>query len=128
MTQMAPVAKPDTTVVFPGENYVRDFVQTPVSLFRFSALMFNGHKIHYDRDCCREVEGHRDIVAYGPLNLINMVDLWRDTRGTGDQGLMPKNMRYRATSPLYAGEPYRTVMGEETDNITRRGLWIVMAP
>jgi hydroxyacyl-ACP dehydratase HTD2-like protein with hotdog domain len=97
---------------------MRDIVQTPVSLFRFSALTFNGHKIHYDRDWCRQVEGHRDLVVHGPLNLINTVDLWRDVRRTVDQGVMPKSVIYRATSPLYAEEPYRIVMGKEVDKIT----------
>src|SRR5271168_4480777 len=60
-------------------SHTRDFTQTPVSLFRFSALTFNGHKIHYSKEWCQQVEGHRDIVVHGPLNLINMLDFWRDT-------------------------------------------------
>jgi hypothetical protein len=44
-----------------------------------------------------------------------MVNLWRDVRG----GVAtPKKISYRATSPLYAGEPYRIVMDEEVGNIT----------
>jgi hydroxyacyl-ACP dehydratase HTD2-like protein with hotdog domain len=89
---------------------MRDFTQTPVTLFRFSALTFNGHKIHYNREWCREVEGHRDLVVHGPLNLINMANLWRDVQG---QDVVPKKVTYRATSPLYAGEKYRVIMEEE---------------
>lgn len=36
-------------------------------LFRYSALTFNGHRIHYDRDYCRDVEGYPDLVVHGPL-------------------------------------------------------------
>lgn len=39
-----------------------------VTLFRYSALTFNSHKIHYDRQWCREVEGQNDLVVHGPLN------------------------------------------------------------
>jgi len=55
------------------------------------------------------------LVVHGPLNLINMVNLWRDVRGGK---AIPKKIKYRATSPLYAGEQYRVVMNEEVDNVT----------
>lgn len=88
-----------------------------MTLFRFSALTFNPHKIHYSLPWAREVEGHRDIVVHGPLNLISILDLWRDTkRGDIDYGLYPERISYRATSPLYAGDEYRIVLeeGQET--------------
>jgi hydroxyacyl-ACP dehydratase HTD2-like protein with hotdog domain len=90
----------------------RDFTQTPVSLFRFSALTFNAHKIHYLPEWCREVEGHRDAVVHGPLNLINMLDLWRDTARQGIEEAVPKSIAYRAMSPLYVGEQYRILLGK----------------
>ena len=110
----APAARP-AEVPLPSGPHTRDFTQTPVSLFRFSALTFNAHKIHYDRAWCREVEGHRDLVVHGPLNLINIVDFWRDVRGGNAS---PKKITYRATRPLYAGERYRIVMGDEKDGVT----------
>lgn len=88
-----------------------------MTLFRFSALTFNAHKIHYNRAWCREVEGHRDLVVHGPLNLLNIVNFWRDIRG-GNGNAYPKKIKYRATHPLYAGERYRIVMGDEKDKIT----------
>lgn len=54
------------------------------------------------------------MVVHGPLNLINMVDFWRDIRGED----FPKKITYRATSPLYAGEKYRVVMDEEENKST----------
>lgn len=39
----------------------------PVALFRYSAATFNGHRIHYDVDYCRQVEGYPGLVVHGPL-------------------------------------------------------------
>jgi hydroxyacyl-ACP dehydratase HTD2-like protein with hotdog domain len=94
---------------------MRDYCQTNVSLFRFSALTFNAHKIHYARDWCQNVEGHRDCVVHGPLNLIHMLDLWRDARTHADPEVMPQSISYRAMSPLYVNEKYRAVMEREAD-------------
>ncbi|OAA56999.1 hypothetical protein SPI_07380 [Niveomyces insectorum RCEF 264] len=76
-----------------------------VGLFRFSALTFNGHLIHYNEGWARNVEGHAGEVVHGPLNLINVLDYWRDIHGHGELSL-PKEISYRATSPIYAGEEY----------------------
>ncbi|PSN72486.1 hypothetical protein BS50DRAFT_569970 [Corynespora cassiicola Philippines] len=104
-----PKPKPQAVELPSGPNS-RDFQQTDVTLFRFSALTFNGHKIHYSPEWCRQVEGHRTIVVHGPLNLINMLDLWRDTGSKGTLGIVPKKISYRAVSPLYANETYRILL------------------
>ena len=49
----------------------------PVLLFRYSALTYNGHRIHYDADYAREVEGYPGLVVYGPLLATLMLDLVR---------------------------------------------------
>lgn len=98
----------------PTGTRIRDFCQTETTLFRFSALTFNGHKIHYSPEWCRDVEGHRDSVVHGPLNLINMLDFWRDTVRDGDAEAVPKSIAYRAMSPLYVGEPYRLLLEKNT--------------
>ena len=100
----------------------RDFCQSPVDLFRFSALTFNGHKIHYSQPWCREVEGHRDIVVHGPLNLINMLDFWRDTRDRGNYEI-PKSIKYRATAPFYGDEKYRALLEDGDDRATHIKMW-----
>jgi hydroxyacyl-ACP dehydratase HTD2-like protein with hotdog domain len=97
-------------------HFVRDYNRTQVQLFRFSALTFNGHRIHYDKPWATQVEGHRDVVVHGPMNFLAMVDLWRDEmvkQGHGksrDEILHPQKVEYRATSPVYAGEGYRVLM------------------
>lgn len=55
-------------------------------------------------------------MVHGPLNLINMLDFWRDIR-EAEEGTVPKSISYRATSPLYVGEPYTIEMGEEKEKI-----------
>jgi hydroxyacyl-ACP dehydratase HTD2-like protein with hotdog domain len=100
-------------------KHVRTFCRDEVTLFRFSALTFNGHRIHYDKPWAVGIEGHRNVVVHGPLNLISMLDLWRDkvaengaaTLGTGV--VMPASIEYRATSPAYAGEGYRILLDED---------------
>lgn len=93
---------------------VRDFKRDVVQLFRVSALTFNAHRIHYDLPWATNVEGHRNVVVHGPLNQMSMLDLWRDEmvkQGKSDDGVVyPKELVYRATSPVYAGEPYRILM------------------
>ncbi|KAK3393965.1 hypothetical protein B0H63DRAFT_31391 [Podospora didyma] len=89
-----------------GEYLERHLKWSPVALFRFSALTFNAHMIHYNESWTREVEGHPGPVVHGPLNLINMMDYWRDVHGTPEQ-LWPKEVTYRATAPIYAGEMYK---------------------
>lgn len=101
---------------------VKEFNRDVVQLFRFSALTFNGHRIHYDLPWARNVEGHRNAVVHGPMNLVSMLDLWRDGKEGQEKGafVYPKSIEYRATSPVYAGEGYRIVMdkgdgGKEVD-------------
>lgn len=58
---------------------------------------------------------------HGPLNLISILDLWRDTRassgsaGGGTEKAMPERITYRATSPLYVEDEYRIVLEEGGD-------------
>ena len=54
-----------------------DWVPDEVMLFRYSALTFNGHRIHYDRAYCREVEGYPGLVVHGPLIATLLLDVVR---------------------------------------------------
>lgn len=69
--------------------------------------------IHYNESWTRNIEGHPAVVVHGPLNLIGMMDYWRDLHGTGKQA---EEISYRALSPLYAGDQYviRTDSVQET--------------
>lgn len=59
------------------EDYARTLRPDPVLLFRYSALTFNSHRIHYDRPYATEVEGYPGLVVHGPLIATLLVDLLR---------------------------------------------------
>jgi 3-methylfumaryl-CoA hydratase len=67
----------------------------PVLLFRFSALTYNGHRIHYDRDYARDVEGYPGLVVHGPLQAILMAEAARG------RGASTGTFEYRLVSPLF---------------------------
>jgi len=114
--QWTPPKPASCTTTTTGNTHTRALRQTAATLFRFSALTFNPHKIHYSVPWARDIEGHKDIVVHGPLNLISILDLWRDTRSpnteTDLESFVPESIRYRATSPLYAEDEYRIVLEE----------------
>ena len=58
-------------------KWQRDVVPDAVLLFRYSALTFNGHRIHYDRSYVTEEEGYPGLVVHGPLMATLLVDLVR---------------------------------------------------
>ncbi|HXF47307.1 MAG TPA: MaoC family dehydratase N-terminal domain-containing protein [Burkholderiaceae bacterium] len=59
------------------ETFARTIAPDPVLLFRYSALTFNGHRIHYDRTYATAVEGYPGLVVHGPLIATLLVDLLR---------------------------------------------------
>jgi 3-methylfumaryl-CoA hydratase len=58
-------------------RFEHEIVPDPVLLFRYSALTFNGHRIHYDRDYVTEVEGYPGLVVHGPLIATLLLELLR---------------------------------------------------
>jgi 3-methylfumaryl-CoA hydratase len=75
-------------------------------LFRYSALTFNSHRIHYDRPYAVEEEGYRGLVVHGPLTATLLLDLAR--RAFGDQPLT--RFTFRGISPAMCGEPLHLVL------------------
>ncbi|KAK2669634.1 hypothetical protein RAB80_015160 [Fusarium oxysporum f. sp. vasinfectum] len=108
----------ETTQHSPKGYPERQMTWSPISLFRFSALTFNAHRIHYDAAWSQGVERHRGLVVHGPLNLINLLDYWRDVHAVSD-GAGPSEITYRALSPLYSGERYavKTSSNEQSKGI-----------
>jgi 3-methylfumaryl-CoA hydratase len=74
----------------------------PVLLFRYSALTFNGHRIHYDRDYVTRVEGYPGLIFHGPLQAAFIVELAAKLRG----GRPPKKLSYRGVQPLFEGSEF----------------------
>ena len=73
-----------------------------VLLFRYSALTFNGHRIHYDRDYVTRVEGYPGLVFHGPLQAAFIVELAAKLHG----GAPPKKFSYRGLQPLFEGSEF----------------------
>ncbi|OJW22123.1 MAG: hypothetical protein BGO51_15320 [Rhodospirillales bacterium 69-11] len=88
-----------------GMTFSRTIHPDPVTLFRYSALTFNPHRIHYDRPYAMEVEGYPGLVVHGPFSQQCLLDLLRDST---DRPIRSFSMRARA--PLFDVAPV-TVMG-----------------
>ena len=69
----------------------------PVLLFRFSAVTFNGHRIHYDRTYATEVEHYPGLVVHGPLQAMLLMTAAMRHQG----GAMPKGYQFRGVHPLF---------------------------
>jgi 3-methylfumaryl-CoA hydratase len=101
-------AQPRQAPVAPAAaDYQQTYRLDSTALFRYSALTFNGHRIHYDVDYCRAVEGYPNLVIHGPLIATLLLDLY------GQQGRPVHWFRYRAQSPLFLPHPF-TVNGKNS--------------
>lgn len=98
-----PGAAPATAAMAPsGEEFSRRIVPDPVLLFRYSALTFNGHRIHYDRAYATDVEGYLGLVVHGPLIATLLVDLVRREL----PGAPVRAFNFKAASPLFDIHPF----------------------
>ena len=68
---------PPPTVATKDSLWTKHIYPDDVLLFRYSALTFNGHRIHYDRKYVTEVEGYPGLIVHGPLIATQLVDLFR---------------------------------------------------
>ncbi|HMT45292.1 MAG TPA: MaoC family dehydratase N-terminal domain-containing protein [Chakrabartia sp.] len=87
-------------------------------LFRYSALTFNSHRIHYDRPYAVDEECYRGLVVHGPLTATLLLDL--AARELGANAL--KSFAFRGVSPAIAGEPLHLVAKLEGDALTLAAL------
>jgi len=87
--------------------WTREIVPDPVLLFRYSALTFNGHRIHYDRSYVTGVEGYPGLIVHGPLIATLLLDLLRRNMPEA----VVKEFSFRAVGPLFDIEPF-TVCGQ----------------
>jgi 3-methylfumaryl-CoA hydratase len=112
----APKAPSPPPVAKHRETHVSD----PVLLFRYSALTFNGHRIHYDRDYVTKVEGYPSLIFHGPLQAALIVELAAKLSG----GKPPKKLSYRGLQPLFEGGEFSV---NATDNAQGMELWVANA-
>ncbi|HUP09712.1 MAG TPA: MaoC family dehydratase N-terminal domain-containing protein [Caldimonas sp.] len=106
-------------VAAPAESPWRRRIEPdPVLLFRYSALTFNGHRIHYDRDYATRVEGYPGLVVHGPLIATLLMDLLRRER----PDVWVTAFRFKAVRPLFDGGTFH-VNGAPSSDGREVHLW-----
>lgn len=88
-------------------------------LFRYSALTFNGHRIHYDADYCRDVEGYPNLVIHGPLNATLLAGFAQEVSGRP-----LKQFRYRGLKPAILGNELSINAAQDGNQLV---LWVALA-
>jgi 3-methylfumaryl-CoA hydratase len=92
----------------------------PVLLFRFSALTFNSHRIHYDRRWAMETEGYPGLVIHGPLTTTLLIDFARDS----NPGRTVRGYATQARAPLFDTAPFE-LRGRPSADGRSCELWAV---
>lgn len=100
----------------PTAQWSRSVMADPVLLFRYSALTFNGHRIHYDRNHAVHAEGYAGLVVHGPLQATLMLEFAANLKGTA-----PNRFDFRAVSPLTDGAAFTMNAAKDGDALH---LWI----
>lgn len=99
-------------------HWSQQIVPDPVLLFRYSALTFNGHRIHYDRSYVTEIEGYPGLIVHGPLIATLLISLV----GCELPDRVIRSFAFRAVSPLFDTEPF-SVHGRLEDDGHSVTLW-----
>ena len=99
----------------PEAERQRSFFCDPVLLFRYSALTFNGHRIHYDRDYAMHREGYPGLVVHGPLQAAALIGFAAEVRGA-----VPRTFSFRGVSPLIGGVSFTLNAASDADALR---LW-----
>jgi 3-methylfumaryl-CoA hydratase len=113
----APAVRPDGQVKVQEQADIRQSIDaSPVLLFRYSALTFNGHRIHYDRPYVTQVEGYPGLIVHGPLQATLLIKLGNKLKGTP-----LSKFSFRAQKPLFDLAPF-TIAGRGKGE--GRELWV----
>ncbi len=113
----APTPAPGPPAPPPACDRARTMSADPTQLFRYSALTFNAHRIHYDRDYCREEEGYPGLVVHGPYLATLLMDHFLRHRPLA----RIRSFAFRARRPIFDIAPFTLCLndkGRETE------LWI----
>jgi len=94
-----------------GMTWHRTITPDPVTLFRYSALTFNPHRIHYDRPYAMDVEGYPGLVVHGPFSQQCLLDLLRD-----NVSRPITKFAMRARAPLFDVAPFTLAGGMISEN------------
>ena len=89
---------------------------TPVDLFRFSAVTFNSHRIHYDHPYVTQEEGYPGLVVHGPFTAAKLFAFAQKRMG-GEAGRPIRRFEFRAVAPLFVGQPIYLAPGGEPGEV-----------
>jgi 3-methylfumaryl-CoA hydratase len=106
-------AEPAPTPAPGGAQWQREWRPDEVMLFRYSALTFNGHRIHYDRAYTTGEEGYPGLVVHGPLIATLLMDLLRRECPQADVA----SFRFKAVRPTFDGHPMRVSARQEGSTV-----------
>ena len=101
----------------PAPEFEREIQPDPLLLFRFSAVTFNAHRIHYDHPYATTIEGYPDLVVHGPLQALLMLDLMHRNR----PGQRIVSFNFRAERPAVLPAPLKIRGRGEGEGVN---LWI----
>ena len=101
-----------------AETWRREIRPDPLLLFRYSAVTFNGHRIHYDHPYATKVEGYPGLVVHGPLIATLLVDLLRRSRPDAQL----RTYTFKALRPLFDTAGFSTCGAPEASGRAAR-LW-----
>ncbi len=110
----APVPAPEARVLpqVAAGSWTRTIIPDPTLLFRFSALTFNGHRIHYDRTYATVDEGYPGLVVHGPLTAVLLMELVRLNTHRKVNAF-----EFRARAPLFDLAPFRLIATPAGDRV-----------
>lgn len=94
-------------------RFTTTYTPNSAMLFRYSALTFNGHRIHYDVDYCRETEGYKNLVIHGPLNATMLAGYAGEVSGR-----RLREFSYRGLSPALLGNSITIHADVQDDCVT----------
>ncbi len=95
-------AEPPPQAAPTGAGWRREITADDVLLFRYSALTFNGHRIHYDRPYATQAEGYPGLVVHGPLLATLLLDLLRRHAPRSEVA----SFQFRAVRPTFDGQAF----------------------
>jgi 3-methylfumaryl-CoA hydratase len=104
--------------VAPKAALSEQIVPSDPLLFRYSALTFNGHRIHYDRKYVTEVEGYPGLIVHGPLMATLLAGLGKKVNPDASIA----SFEFRALKPVFDLHPFEICAGELADNTL--SLWV----
>lgn len=121
-TEAAPGAPPPPLQPAPGQAvWNRSVLLHAAMAFRFSALSFNGHRIHYDYPYATGTEGYPGVVVPGNLHTVLVIEL---ARASAARSLRFKSISWRNVSPVFVGKPV-TLCGEPASDGKSAKLWVM---